>query len=73
MKERETGRSRGFGFVTFNSTHDAQDALDALNDRDLEGRVVRVDFATARGALAPSQPSGGGRGYNPEAPRLLSA
>ncbi|KIK91376.1 hypothetical protein PAXRUDRAFT_62666, partial [Paxillus rubicundulus Ve08.2h10] len=53
MKDRETGRSRGFGFVTFNSQEEAQAAIDALHEQDLDGRRVRVNLANAR-------PSGGG-------------
>ncbi|KAJ7512084.1 putative glycine-rich RNA-binding protein [Mycena galericulata] len=55
MKDRETQRSRGFGFVTYSSEQEAQAAIDGMNDQDLEGRRVRVNMANAR-------PSGGGGG-----------
>lgn len=55
MKDRETGRSRGFGFVTLGSSEEAQAAIDALHDQDLDGRRLRVNLANAR-------PSGGGGG-----------
>lgn len=57
MKDRETGRSRGFGFVTFGSEMDAQAAIDALNEQDLDGRRVRVNLANTRSS------GGGGGGY----------
>ncbi|KAI6000746.1 hypothetical protein EDD15DRAFT_2234295 [Pisolithus albus] len=58
MKDRETGRSRGFGFVTFNSADEADAAINALNDQELEGRRLKVNLANSR----PSGGGGGGRG-----------
>ena len=55
MKDRETGRSRGFGFVTLASSQEADAAINALHDQDLDGRRIRVNLANAR-------PSGGGGG-----------
>ncbi|KAK7046655.1 hypothetical protein R3P38DRAFT_3175929 [Favolaschia claudopus] len=55
MKDRDTGRSRGFGFVTFSNDNEAQQAIDRMNDQDLDGRRVRVN-------LANSKPGGGGGG-----------
>ena len=34
MSDRETGRSRGFGFVTFSNQDDAQNAINALNEQE---------------------------------------
>ncbi|KAG1716104.1 hypothetical protein ID866_1076 [Astraeus odoratus] len=59
MKDRETGRSRGFGFVTFTSIEEANAAIDSLHDQDLDGRRIRVNMANARPGGG-----GGGRGYN---------
>ena len=54
MRDRETGRSRGFGFVTFASEENAQSAIGSLNDQELDGRRIKVNLANAR--------SGGGGG-----------
>lgn len=54
--DRETGNPKGFGYVDFSSTEEAQAALEALNGTDIEGRSIRIDFAAAR------DDSGGGRG-----------
>lgn len=48
IKDRETGRSRGFGFVTFENDGDAQNAVSEMNDTMLDGRTIRVDEATER-------------------------
>ncbi|KAK5817912.1 Glycine-rich RNA-binding 2, mitochondrial -like protein [Gossypium arboreum] len=57
--DRETGRSRGFGFVTYTSSEDASSALQALDGQTLHGRQVRVNYATER---APRNFGGGGYG-----------
>ncbi|KAL5716962.1 hypothetical protein ACHQM5_010061 [Ranunculus cassubicifolius] len=46
--DRETGRSRGFGFVTYSSAEEVNNAIDSLNGVDLEGREIRVTAAEAR-------------------------
>lgn len=45
IKDRETGRSRGFGFVTFTNPQDAKDALDAMDGKSIDGKCIRVDEA----------------------------
>lgn len=57
--DRESGRSRGFAFVHFDTEGDGQAALKALNGADLGGRSLRVDLATERQA---SRGEGGGGG-----------
>lgn len=46
--DRVTGRSRGFGFVSFLSDDAAQNALAGMDGKFLGGRTIRVDFATQR-------------------------
>ena len=57
ITDRESGRSRGFGFVTFTDEDSANAAKDALNGSDLDGRTIRVDNATER---RPRRGGGGG-------------
>jgi RNA recognition motif-containing protein len=59
ITDRDTGRSRGFGFVTFTNESDAAAALQAMNGRELDGRTLRVDLATEQ---APRREGGGGGG-----------
>ena len=47
-KERETGRSRGFGFVTFVDEANNQKAVDQLNGQELDGRAITVTVARPR-------------------------
>jgi cold-inducible RNA-binding protein len=56
ITDRDTGRSRGFGFVTFAEASSADAAKDATNGTELDGRTIRVDSATDR------KPRGGGGG-----------
>ncbi|MEE8322427.1 MAG: RNA-binding protein [Candidatus Bathyarchaeia archaeon] len=60
ITDRESGRSRGFGFVEFQSESDAQDAQRALDGYDLDGRNLRVNEAQDRKA---SGGGGGGGGF----------
>ena len=48
IQDRDTGRSRGFGFVTFETSEAVTESL-SLNETDLDGRTIRVDRATSRG------------------------
>ncbi|XVE54692.1 hypothetical protein DITRI_Ditri03aG0102400 [Diplodiscus trichospermus] len=71
--DRETGRSRGFGFVTYTNSEDASSALQALDGQTLHGRQVRVNYAAERpprnfggvggGYGAPAGGYGGGGSY----------
>ncbi|KAH7926499.1 RNA-binding domain-containing protein [Leucogyrophana mollusca] len=59
MRDRDTGRSRGFGFVTYSSEQEAQSAIASLNEQELDGRRVKVNLANPRGGAG----GGGGGGY----------
>ena len=58
ITDRDTGRSRGFGFVTFEDDEAADQAVAALNGTELDGRTIRVDVAQAK-----ERNRGGGGGY----------
>lgn len=48
ITDRDTGRSRGFGFVEMSSSDDAEKAIDALNGKDVDGRELKVNVAKPR-------------------------
>lgn len=50
ITDRETGRSRGFGFVEMPDDSAAQAAIEGLNDQDFQGRSLRVNEARPRGS-----------------------
>ena len=60
ITDRDTGRSRGFGFVTLTNDDDADDVIAALNGRELAGRNLVVNVARERRERRSS--GGGGRG-----------
>ncbi|XP_069319061.1 RNA-binding protein 3 isoform X1 [Eulemur rufifrons] len=67
VKDRETQRSRGFGFITFTNPEHASDAMRAMNGESLDGRQIRVDHAgkSARGTRGGGFGAyGRGRGYS---------
>jgi len=48
ITDKHTGRSRGFGFVTFANDEDADKAIEALNEQELDGRPITVNEAKER-------------------------
>ena len=48
IMDRDTGRSRGFGFVEMPDEQAASEAIDALNDEELDGRRLKVNVARPR-------------------------
>ena len=64
MRERQTSRSRGFGFVFFASSQGLEAAVAALDGAELDGRRVSVTRAVPQEQTAPGTPAsalGGGR------------
>jgi RNA recognition motif-containing protein len=68
MTDRETGRSRGFGFVEMATEEEAERAISGLNGSGLDGRMIRVDRATPRGAGGPPRPRPAFGGPRPDRP-----
>jgi RNA recognition motif-containing protein len=66
IMDRDTGRSKGFGFVEMGSDQEAQAAIQALNGQQVEGRALTVNEAKPRedrgGGGGGRGGSGGGRG-----------
>lgn len=62
IMERDTGRSKGFGFVEMSNDQEAQDAISALNGRELEGRTLTVNEARPK-EEGGGRGKGGGGGY----------
>lgn len=58
IKERETGRSKGFGFVEMETEEMAQAAIEMWNEKELDGRKLIVNIARAE----ERRPSNGGSG-----------
>ncbi|XP_078178657.1 glycine-rich RNA-binding protein GRP1A-like [Carex rostrata] len=59
INDRETGRSRGFGFVTFSNEQAMRDAIAGMNGQDLDGRQITVNEAQSR----RNGGGGGGGGF----------
>jgi RNA recognition motif-containing protein len=59
IEDRETGGSRGFGFVEMSSKAEGQAAIEQLNGKEIDGRELKVNEAKAR-----EERGGGGRGGN---------
>jgi RNA recognition motif-containing protein len=48
VENRETGRSRGFGFVEMPNDEEARAAIEAINDTEFEGRTLKINEARPR-------------------------
>ena len=48
ISDKFSGRSKGFGFVSFANEEDAKKAIDAMNEKEIEGRAIKVNEARAR-------------------------
>lgn len=62
IEDRDTGRSRGFGFVEMSSSDEAQAAIEQFNGEDLDGRSLVVNEARPREDRGGGGGRGGGRG-----------
>lgn len=60
ITDRETGRSRGFGFVEMENEEEGKKAIEEMNESDFSGRQLTVNEARPR---APRTGGGGGGGY----------
>jgi RNA recognition motif-containing protein len=55
ITDRDTGRSRGFGFVEMSSASEAQKAIQELNGKELQGRALKVSEANERPSGGPTR------------------
>ena len=62
LTDRETGRSRGFGFVTFKEDSAADQAMAEMNGQQIDGRAIKVDSATSPAKGGGGFGGGGGGG-----------
>ena len=67
ITDRDTGRSRGFGFITFSEEESASNAISELDGTELDGRTIRVNTAEDKrrdggGGGRGGRGGGGGRG-----------
>jgi cold-inducible RNA-binding protein len=60
VSDRETGQTKGFGFVEMGNEASARAAIAGLNGTEMDGRAIRVNEAQPR-----TERSGGGNGYRP--------
>jgi RNA recognition motif-containing protein len=63
LSDRETGRSRGFGFVEMDNDNEALEAIESLDGQDFDGRRLTVNEARPRTPGGGGGQRGGGEGY----------
>jgi RNA recognition motif-containing protein len=61
IMDRDTGRSKGFGFVSMTNDEEAKTAIEELNGKDFAGRTITVNEARP---MEKREPRSGGGGYN---------
>ena len=64
ITDRDTGRSKGFGFVTLGDQSQLNPAIEALNGFDFQGRALRVNASEPKEFKPRSNSGGGSGGYN---------
>ena len=62
ISDRETGRSKGFGFVEMTNDAEGNNAIGAINGKDVDGRTLNVNEAKPKSEGAGRSFGGGGRG-----------
>ncbi len=62
VSDRDTGKSRGFAFVTMGNAHEAAKAIQAMNGTAMDGRELRVNEAEERPQYGARAGGGGGGG-----------
>jgi RNA recognition motif-containing protein len=60
IMDRDSGRSKGFGFVEMSNANEANAAIEALNGREVDGRSLTVNEARPREDRGPRRGGGGG-------------
>jgi cold-inducible RNA-binding protein len=63
ITDRDTGRSKGFGFVEMSSSAEAQSAIDKMNGKEFEGRAITVNEAKPMAPREKRSGGGGGGGF----------
>jgi RNA recognition motif-containing protein len=63
ISDRDTGRSRGFGFVTLADAQEASRAVSEMDGTELDGRQIKVDEAQERGSRGGRREQGGRDNY----------
>jgi len=63
IKDRDSGQSKGFGFVEMEEVKDGQNAITALNGKELSGRSITVNEARPQEDRRPGGGGGGGGGF----------